>query len=139
MFAVSRIIKYAGIEPALFFLPVLALGSYALLAFAPVLSLIRIVKMAENSADYSVQNTVRHALFLNTPRDAKYKAQSAIESFFWRAGDALSGLLVFIGTGLTLGLSSFALVNVFLVVVWLVTAAAIVRLRKLKVAARMAA
>ena len=139
MFAVSRIMKFTGIGPALFLLPALALASYTLLAFAPVLGLIRIVKIAENSTDYSLQNTVRHALFLNTARDAKYKAQSAIESFFWRSGDALSGLLVFIGTGLALNLGGFALANACLVLVWLITAAAIVRLRRQRIAGRLAA
>jgi AAA family ATP:ADP antiporter len=130
MFAVSRVMKYLGIGAALFVLPVIALGSYTLLAIAPILSYIRIAKIAENSADYSIQNTARHALFLNTSRDAKYKAQSAIESFFWRTGDALSGLLVFIGTGLAMNISTFAIVNTLFVLIWLGVAAAIVRLRR---------
>ena len=130
MFAVSRIMKYLGIGPALFILPVIALGSYTLLAFAPVLSYIRVAKIAENSADYSIQSTSRHALFLKTSREAKYKAQSAIESFFWRAGDALSALLVFIGTRLAFDISKFAITNTILVLVWLAVALAIVRLRK---------
>lgn len=130
MFMVSRIMKYLGIGLALFCLPLIALGSYTFLAFVPILSVIRLAKIAENSADYSIQNTVRHALFLNTSRDAKYKAQSAIESFFWRTGDALSALLVFIGTKLAFDLSKFALTNLAFVVVWLAVAGAIVRLRK---------
>ena len=130
MFAVSRIMKYLGIGPALFILPVIALGSYTLLAFAPVLSYIRVAKIAENSADYSIQSTSRHALFLKTSREAKYKAQSAIESFFWRSGDALSALLVFIGTRLAFDISKFAITNTILVLVWLAVALAIVRLRK---------
>ena len=36
--------------------------------------LVRIGKIAENSVDYSIQNTTRQALFLPTSRDAKYKA-----------------------------------------------------------------
>jgi hypothetical protein len=35
-----------------------------------------------------VQNTVRQALFLPTTREHKYKAKQAIDTFFWRAGDA---------------------------------------------------
>src|SRR5437870_6745845 len=93
MFVVSRIIKRFDIRPALFFLPVIALGSYALLAFVPILSFIRIAKIAENSTDYSIQNTARHALFLNTNRESKYKAKTAIDSLFWRAGDGLAALL----------------------------------------------
>jgi AAA family ATP:ADP antiporter len=130
LFAVSRIIKHLGIGCALFFLPVIALGSYTLLAFAPLLSFIRIAKVAENSADYSIQNTARHALFLNTSREAKYKAQSAIDSFFWRAGDGFSALLVFIGTRLEFDIRSFAAANALFVLIWLSVAVAIVRLRK---------
>jgi AAA family ATP:ADP antiporter len=130
LFAVSRIMKRLGIGAALFFLPVIALGSYTLLAFAPLLSFIRIAKVAENSTDYSIQNTARHALFLNTSREAKYKAQSAIDSFFWRAGDGLSAMLVFIGTRLEFDTRHFAAANALFVLLWLLVAAAIVRLRK---------
>src|SRR5262245_21200365 len=130
MFAVSRIMKYVGIGPALFFLPIIALGSYTLLAFAPILAFIRLAKIGENSMDYSIQNTVRHALFLNTSRDAKYKAQSAIESFFWRTGDALSALLVFVGTKLAFDIPKFAIANMIVVLMWLAVAVFIVQIRK---------
>jgi AAA family ATP:ADP antiporter len=130
LFVVSRVMKYIGIGPALFILPIIALGSYSLLAVAPVLSFIRIAKIGENSVDYSVQNTVRHALFLNTSRDAKYKAQSAVESFFWRTGDAFSALLVYAGTKLAFSISNFAMANLVFVLLWVAIAAAIVHLRK---------
>jgi AAA family ATP:ADP antiporter len=100
------------------------------LAFAPVLSFIRLAKIGENSTDYSIQNTVRHALFLNTSRAAKYKAQSAIESFFWRTGDALSALLVFIGTKLAFDIPKFAAANIIFVLMWLAVAVFIVQIRK---------
>jgi AAA family ATP:ADP antiporter len=130
MFIVSRLMKYIGIAATLFVLPVIALGSYTLLAIAPILSYIRIAKIAENSTDYSIQNTARHALFLSTSRDAKYKAQSAIESFFWRTGDALSAVLVFVGTQLAFSISRFAMVNLVFVLLWLAIVVAIVRLRR---------
>ena len=130
MFAVSRIMKYLGITPALFFLPLIALSSYGAIAFAPVLQFVRFIKIAETSTDYSIQNTARHALFLRTSREAKYKAKAAIDSFFWRAGDALSGVLVFIGTRLAFGLRSFAMVNAIFVLVWLGVAIAITRYRE---------
>ena len=99
-----------------------------LLAFVPILSYIRIAKIAENSTDYSIQNTARHALFLSTNRESKYKAKTAIDSFFWRAGDALSALLVFVGTRLAFDIRNFALVNIILVGVWLYVAYGIVRI-----------
>jgi len=128
MFAVSRIIKRFDIRPALFFLPLIAFGSYTLLAFVPVLSFIRLAKIAENSTDYSIQNTARHALFLPTNRQSKYKAKTAIDSFFWRAGDALSALLVFLGTRLAFDSRNFALVNIVLVCVWLSVAYSLTRI-----------
>jgi AAA family ATP:ADP antiporter len=132
MFGVSRILKYLGIGPALLFLPIVALCSYSVMAFAPILGLIRITKIAESSTDYSIQNTARHALFLRTSREAKYKAKAAIDGFFWRMGDALSGLLVFIGAKLAFDMRSFATVNVAFVLAWLAVAIAIVRYQKLQ-------
>jgi AAA family ATP:ADP antiporter len=129
-FVVSRIFKYMGVRAALFILPVIALGGYTLMAILPVFGIVRWVKILENSTDYSIQNTTRHALFLPTSREAKYKAKQAIDSFFVRVGDMLQALVVFIGTALAFGIRSFALVNVVLVAVWLVIAVAIAREHK---------
>ena len=130
MFLVSRIMKYIGIGAALFFMPLIALGGYAAMAFVPLLGIIRFAKIAENSTEYSIQNTARQALFLRTSRQAKYKAKFAIDSFFARAGDATSALLVFVGTQYAFNLRSFALVTASSVVIWLVLATAIVRVRQ---------
>jgi AAA family ATP:ADP antiporter len=130
MFVVSRVMKYMGIGAALFFLPIIALGAYTTLAFVPLLSLIRWAKIAENSAEYSIQNTARQALFLRTSRQAKYKAKLAIDSFFARAGDALSAVLVFFGTRFAFDIPHFAMVTAAFVVVWLVVTTAILRLRR---------
>jgi ATP:ADP antiporter, AAA family len=130
MFSVSRIMKYFGIGPALLFLPLISLGSYGLFAVAPLLSLIRVAKIAEDSTNYSVQNTAREALFLQTDRESKYKAKAAIDSFFWRAGDALAGLLVFAGTRLAFTTRSFAMMNIAFVLLWLAVTVAIVSYRK---------
>lgn len=119
LFVVSRVLKFVGVRGALFFLPLIALGSYAMITFVPVLAFIRFGKILENSTDYSIQNTTRHALFLPTSRDAKYKAKAAIDSFFWRAGDGLSALLVFVGAQLAFDVQTFAVANIAFVVVWL--------------------
>ena len=123
LFLVSRIIKYIGVRIALLFLPIIALGGYAVMAFYPVLSVVRWAKTAENATDYSLQNTLRQALFLPTTRAQKYKAKQAIDSFFVRAGDVLSALLVFVGTNVVvLSTPGFAMVNLVLVTAWLVVA-----------------
>jgi AAA family ATP:ADP antiporter len=128
LFVVSRLLKYFGVRVAVLVLPLIALTGYAILAFAPVLALVRAVKIAENATDYSVQNTVRNVLFLPTSRDQKYKAKQAIDSFFWRAGDVLSATVVYVGvTLLGLAVTGFALVNLVLSGAWVLLALAIGR------------
>jgi AAA family ATP:ADP antiporter len=127
-FVVSRLIKYVGVRIGVMVLPVLAFAGYAVLAFVPLLGLVRLVKIAENATDYSIQNTVRNVLFLPTSRDEKYKAKQAIDSFFWRAGDVLSAALVFIGISmLGFGTAGFARANLVLTGVWLLLAFAVGR------------
>jgi AAA family ATP:ADP antiporter len=127
MFLVSRIFKYIGVRGALFVLPFVALASYTSLAFFPALGIVRFAKTLENSTDYSVQTTARQALFLPTSREAKYKAKQAIDSFFWRAGDLLQAVVVFLGTQFAFTMRSYALVNIVLVAFWLVLVVAIGR------------
>jgi AAA family ATP:ADP antiporter len=119
LFVVSRIIKYLGVRTGIMILPLLALTGYAILAFVPVLALVRTVKIAENATDYSINNTVRNVLFLPTSRDQKYKAKQAIDSFFVRAGDVLSAGLVYLGTtALGFSTTGFARVNLVLAALW---------------------
>jgi AAA family ATP:ADP antiporter len=127
LFIVSRILKYAGVRAALFILPVVALAGYTVLAFGAAIGLVRIVKIVENATDYSVQNTTKHALFLPTRREAKYKAKAAIDTFFVRIGDFVSALVVFIGTALAITVEQFALVNIGLVVLWILLAIGVIR------------
>jgi AAA family ATP:ADP antiporter len=123
----SRIIRYMGVRGALFILPVLALVNYSIIAIAPLLAVVRIGKIMENATDYSVQNTVRQALFLPTTREAKYKAKAAVDTFFTRVGDLVQAGIVFVGTGIGLGIGGFAWLNVALTGAWLVVAGQIAR------------
>jgi AAA family ATP:ADP antiporter len=128
LFVVSRLIKYLGVRVGVMVLPVLALTGYAILSFAPILALVRAVKVAENATDYSINNTVRQTLFLPTSRDQKYKAKQAIDSFFVRAGDVLSAALVYAGvTWLGFSAMGFARVNLVLAGIWVLLAFAVGR------------
>jgi AAA family ATP:ADP antiporter len=94
---------------------------------APVLGLVRVLKILDNSTDYSIQNTARQALFLPTSREAKYKAKAAIDAFFMRFGDVLQAGIVYAGTAAGFVLSSFAALNIAFTVVWFFIAAALAR------------
>jgi AAA family ATP:ADP antiporter len=126
-FFVYRIIRYLGIAGALFVLPAIALGSYAVMAAAPILGVVRLFKIAENSTDYSVQNTVYQALFLRTSREAKYKAKQVTDAFCMRLGDVVAAGVVFLGTTLQFGLRTFALLNIGMTALWFLVVALIAR------------
>jgi len=123
LFFTSRVFKAFGVRGALFFLPVIALGGYMMVSFGAALMIVRVAKTMENSTDYSLMNTTRQALFLITSREVKYKAKTAIDTFFWRTGDAMSTLVVFLGTTyLAFNMESFAKFNVFIAIIWIVVA-----------------
>lgn len=119
LFVVSRVIKYLGVKRALFVMPIASLAGYGGLSIAPILTLIFVVKIAENSFDYSLQNTARQALWLVVPRDAKYKVKQITDTVFVRIGDVMSAGVVFIGSKLAFETRHFVITNVVLVSTWL--------------------
>jgi AAA family ATP:ADP antiporter len=119
LFAVSRIIAKLGVRNALLFLPAVAGLGYGLVSIAPVLALIRIVKIAENSLDYSLQNTARQALYLVTSRVEKYVGKTTVDTLIVRIGDVMSAVVVLIGSRIGLPVSGFAAINVILIVGWM--------------------
>ena len=115
-FLVSRLVKIAGMTGALLALPVVALGAYGLAAATASLALVRWIKTAENSVDYSVMNTAKQMLWLPTTREEKYKGKQAIDTFFVRFGDLMAAGVVFVGSNqLDLGTRGFALANLVFV------------------------
>ena len=123
LFAVSRVVKYLGVSKAVMILPIISLVAYNVLIFYPMLRAVMAAKVAENSTDYSLNNTVRQMLFLPCTYEEKFSGKQAIDSFFVRMGDVLSAVLVFVGTAvLTLHSRQFALVNAVIVAVWLMIA-----------------
>jgi AAA family ATP:ADP antiporter len=126
-FVVSRIYRYMGVAGALMILPVVAAVGYSVLAFGmmflPIFSLLRLVKIAENSVDYSIMNTTRQALFLPLSRAEKYEAKTAIDTFFWRFGDMIQGMAFFVGINwLGMSFQQFFMVNAALALVWVFVA-----------------
>lgn len=119
VFAVSRIVPRVGVRGALYILPCISLVSYSMVGLTPLLGLVRWGKTLENATDYSLQNTVRQALFLPTSREAKYKAKAAIDTFFMRFGDVLQAGLLRLGSQFHLAFAGFAWLNCALTLGWL--------------------
>ena len=131
LFLVSRIFKWFGVRGAMLFLPFIAFGGYFLIGLGATFAVVKWAKVAENSADYSLMNTVKQALYLVTSREAKYKAKAAIDTFFVRTGDILVALTIFLGTTyFAFSLESFAKINVVVAVIWIILSIVTIREHK---------
>jgi AAA family ATP:ADP antiporter len=119
IFLVARVWKKIGIARSLLVVPVIAVAGYGGAVVLPGLALLTVLKVLENSADYSLQNTMQQALFLPTSRDAKYKAKAAIDTMGVRLGDLASTGLVFIGVQVGLTVVHYALANFAAAALWL--------------------
>jgi AAA family ATP:ADP antiporter len=123
----SRVMRVLGVRGSLFIMPIVALVNYSVIAVVPILAVVRIGKILENSTDYSIQNTVRQALFLPTTREAKYKAKAAIDTLCQRLGDVVAAGVVTVGTLIGMGISGFGWVNVVFTVCFIYVAMRIAR------------
>ncbi len=94
---VSRIIQFAGLARALLLTPLAFAAGYLLVGIVPAFLLLQSVLVVQRSFDYSLLNTTRNALLLPMGRDAKYQAKTAIDTFFFRAGDLLASGSIFVG------------------------------------------
>ena len=118
-FFVSRILRFGGMRLLLLTTPFISLVAYATMAIAPILGLIKIMKVAENSSNYSVNNTARHMLWLPTTKEMLYQAKPTVDSLFVRLGDGFAALTILIGTRVVkLTNQEFILINICLVLLW---------------------
>jgi AAA family ATP:ADP antiporter len=125
---VSRLLKFGGFASIALMLPVIALISYTLMALIPILFIIKIMKIAENSTDYSVNNTARNVLWLPVDSAMKFKGKPAIDTLYVRMGDGLAALTVLIGIHwLSLTTQQFFVFNIGLVILWLIFTIMLIR------------
>jgi len=127
-FFVSRILRYGGFMALMLASPLISLTAYLSMAVAPVIGLIKAMKVAENSSNYSVNNTARHMLWLPLSKEMLYQAKTAIDTLFVRIGDGLAAVTVLVGTRIvTLEVVSFLWINVVLALFWIPLAVFLVR------------
>ena len=127
-FVASRLLKYGGFAAILLILPVIALASYTIMALMPILVIVKMMKVAENATDYSLNNTSRHVLWLPVSSAMKFHGKPAIDTLYVRLGDGFAAITVLVGVHLlTLATQQFFLFNVFLVLCWLVAGVLLVR------------
>ena len=116
----SRLLKFGGFAAIAMLLPVIAMISYSVMALLPILAVVKMLKIAENASDYSINNTARNVLWLPVSSEMKFQAKPAIDTLYVRIGDGLAALTVLIGVHmLALTTRQFFIFNVALVVFWL--------------------
>lgn len=131
-FLASRLLKYGGFGVILLMLPFVSFTSYTLAAVIPVLGMIKVMKIAENATDYSVNNTAKQVLWLPTAREVKYKAKAAIDTLFVRFGDGLAAITVFVLINqLRLSVRSIFVLNIGLALAWIILGFVVVRQHRL--------
>ncbi len=119
-FAASRLLKYGGVGLILLLLPVISLVSYTTMWIVPVLAVVKVMKIAENATDYSINNTARHVLWLPVPAAMTYQGKPAIDTLVTRIGDGLAAVTALVGVQLLdLATDSYFAFNVVLVLLWL--------------------
>ncbi|MDX1515654.1 MAG: hypothetical protein R3288_02380 [Woeseiaceae bacterium] len=119
-FVVSRILNAGGMQALLYTTPFISLAAYASMAFVPILGLIKVLKVAENSSTYSIHNTARHMLWLPTSKEMLYQAKPTVDTLFVRLGDGLAALTILVGTRVfDLGNKGFVFINIVLVLIWI--------------------
>ena len=85
--------RWAGVGGALIVLPVLAVGGFAVLAVAPTLAVFTIVNALFRAAQQGIAGPAQQTLFTVLDRQDKYKAKSFLDTFGYRAGDAMGAYL----------------------------------------------
>ncbi|MEZ9367221.1 hypothetical protein BCU94_11670 [Shewanella sp. 10N.286.52.C2] len=128
---VSRIFQWIHIHGAILILPFVAFVGYGLATFIPIFTLFKLIKIAENSIDYSLQNTARHALFLPLNQQQIFEGKTVIDAFCWRLGDLAHVVIIFIGLKVfKLDHYEFAAVNLVLSLFWIILAFNLARKHK---------
>ena len=127
-FVVSRLVRLGGFGLLLIATPLVSLAAYLSMAIAPVIGIIKVMKVAENSSNYSINNTARHMLWLPTTKSMMYQAKATIDTLFVRIGDGMAALTVLLGTRVwSFSLTDFLLVNIILSLLWIVLSTILIR------------
>jgi len=90
----SLVIRRAGLTAGLLVLPLTLVGLSAGFFALPVLGLVELLFLADNSLNYSMNQTSRELLFVPVRREEKYRALAFVDMFVLRAAKATAGFLL---------------------------------------------
>lgn len=119
-FIVSRLMRVGGFGLLILTTPVIAVTAYASMLLAPVLAVVKFMKIAEVSSNQSINNTARQMLWLPATKSVLYQTKTAVDTLFVRLGDGLAAITLLLGTRVFMvDLRMFLVVNLLLALVWI--------------------
>lgn len=114
----GRLMPRLGTGRVLALLPAAVAVGFAILGFAPTLTVLVIFQVVRRAGNYALVKPARETLFTLVDQNVRYKAKSFIDTFVYRGGDALGAGLFSLLTQLGLGLTGVAYTAVPLALVW---------------------
>lgn len=118
VFLTARLVKGVGIAWTLSAIPVILVGGFLCLGFAPILAVIVILQVVRRAGNYAIMRPAREMLFVVVSRDEKYKTKNFIDTAVYRGGDVASAWVYTGLKGLGWSLAAIALIAVPVAGVW---------------------
>ncbi len=127
LLATGRLMRRLGVGPVAAALPVVAIAGLLALTVAPSLWVVAGIMIAERAVAFALASPAVKVLWTVVEAEAKYKAQSFVDTVVFRGGDAASGwMLGHLGAaGMGLGHGAIAVVMLPFAALWLVLALAL--------------
>ena len=121
LFVTGRLLKRLGTGMVLALLPVLVALGFTALGLWPVLAVLVVFQVVRRAGNYAFAKPARETLFAVVDRESRYKAKNFLDTFVYRAGDALGAGIFSLLTATGAGLTAIAWTAVPLALVWSLT------------------
>jgi AAA family ATP:ADP antiporter len=126
-FVTGRFLRRFGVRAGLALLPVLTVGAFVALAALPTLLMITVAQGVRRAAHFAIERPAREILFIDVPREQKYKSKNFIDTVVYRGGDAVTAWISSALQALGLGIVPISALAVALSGVWLWNSLALAR------------
>lgn len=120
LFVTSFVLRRFGVGVALLLLPIAMLGTSVALLVAPSLLAAAVVRGADQSLRYSLDQSTRELLFLPVPAEIKGRVKPFIDVAVQRSGKGLSAILILVLlTWLKVPFQYLSVAAIFVIGIWL--------------------
>src|SRR5216684_471261 len=126
-FVTGRLLRAFGVRVGLALLPVLTVLGFVALVLSPTLLVLTVVQGIRRAAHFSIDRPSREILFIDVPREQKYKSKNFIDTVVYRGGDAVAARISTVLQALGLGILPTAAAAILLSGVWLWNALVLAR------------